>query len=99
MCMSVESELSDIWQQAVDNADGAENYFYEREVRVNGVNLKFDVDLSTAIYYSAGQGGVDDLVYAKTSASDGASSQDIMDSKGEFINRVKEVAEDWSDVV
>lgn len=97
--MSAESELRDIWQQAVENAEGGENYFYEREVRVNGVILRFDVDLSTAIYYSAGQGGVDDLVYAKTSASDGANSQDIMDSEEEFINRVKEVSEDWRDTI
>lgn len=97
--MGTESELKDIWEQAVNNADGAENYFYDREVRVNGVNLSFDVDLSTAIYYSAGNGGVDDLVYAKTSASDGASDQDIMDSEEEFINRVKEIADDWSDMV
>lgn len=94
-----EAELSDIWQQAVENAEGEENYFYDREVVVNDVTLKFDVDLSTAIYYSAANGAVDDLVYAKTAASDGASEQDTMDSEEEFINRVEELSEEWNRLV
>jgi GTPase len=89
-------ELKEIWELAAENSEGAENYFYDREVVVNGVHLEFNVDLNTAIYYTISGGLGDDLVDAKEPAGKNSTSK-VIESPDEFVSHVEEVVESWDE--
>lgn len=94
-------ELRDVWTKAVENLENEDinNYFYDREITVNGVTFKFNLDADASrdtmdndIYYSANYGTVDDLVYAKKHPNGNDSAKEVLSNYGEFEERVKELA-------
>lgn len=94
-------ELRDIWNQAVANVqDNAGNYFYEREVIVDGLRIYFDVDadpsrdtVDSAIYFTTGDNSMDDLVYALEHPEGHQSN--VLQSAEEFIDRVESFADTY----